>query len=170
MNSPGFPALQGQLCQPASTVSAPALQLAAVPDSSALTGSLLMPGFGSVAVGNHLRSHSSVASAAASAAASEAAMQPVLLALAEVLVGGWGAGADAGAGQVQVSSEGFLVLVQCCLLLARRRSRQHGLMDAEVQSREEEQIVCSGTGEIGEWGVDSEGMQDGEGKDCKEWR
>lgn len=127
-----------------------------------------------MAVGNHPRSHSSVASAAASAAASEAAseaaMQPVLLALAEVLVGGWGAGADAGAGQVQVSSEGFLVLVQCCLLLARRRSRQHGLMDAEVQSREEEQIVCSGTGEIGEWGVDSEGMQDGEGKDCKEWR
>ena len=139
-----------------------------------------MPCFGSVAVGNHPRSHSSVASAAASAAASEAAseaaMQPVLLALAEVLVGGRGAGAGAdagagaGAGQVQVSSEGFLVLVQCCLLLARRRSRQHGLMDAEVQSREEEQIVCSGTGEIGEWGVDSEGMQDGEGKDCKEWR
>lgn len=133
-----------------------------------------MPDFGSVAVGNLPRSHSSVASAAASAAASEAAMQPVLLALAEVLVGGRGAGADAGAGagtgQVQVSSEGFLVLVQCCLLLARRRSRQHGLMDAEVQSREEEQIVCSGTGEIGEWGVDSEGMQDGEGKDCKEWR
>lgn len=123
-----------------------------------------------MAVGNHPRSHSSVASAAASAAASEAAMQPVLLALAEVLVGGRGAGADAGAGQVQVSSEGFLVLVQCCLLLARRRSRQHGLMDAEVQSREEEQIVCSGTGEIEEWGVDSEEMQDGEGKDCKEWR
>ena len=123
-----------------------------------------------MAVGNHPRSHSSVASAAASAAASEAAMQPVLLALAEVLVGGRGAGADAGAGQVQVSSEGFLVLVQCCLLLARRRSRQHGLMDAEVQSREEEQIVCSGTGEIGEWGVDSEEMQDGEGKERKEWR
>jgi len=133
-----------------------------------------MPGFGSVAVGNHPRSHSSVASAAASAAASEAAMQPVLLALAEVLVGGRGAGADAGAdagaGQVQVSSEGFLVLVQCCLLLARRRSRQHGLMDAEVQSREEEQIVCSGTGEIEEWGVDSEEMQDREDKNCKEWR
>lgn len=55
-----------------------------------------------MAVGNHPRSHSSVASAAAS----EAAMQPVLLALAEVLVGGRGAGADAGAGQVQVSSEG----------------------------------------------------------------
>ena len=70
----------------------------------------------------------------------------VLLALAEVLVGGRGAGAGAdtgagaGAGQVQVSSEGFLVLVQCCLLLARRRSRQHGLMDAEVQSKEEEQL------------------------------
>lgn len=123
-------------------------------------------------IGNHPRSHSSVASAAASAAASEAAM----LALAEVLVGGRGAGADAdagagaGAGQVQVSLDGFLVLVQCCLLLARRRSRQHGLMDAEVQSREEEQIVCSGTGEIEEWDVDSEEMQDGEGKDCKEWR
>lgn len=43
-------------------------------------------------------------------------------------------------------------------------------MDAEVQSREEEQIVCSGTGEIEEWGVDSEAMQDGEGKDCKEWQ
>lgn len=120
-----------------------------------------------MAVGNHPRSHSSVASAAASAAASEAAMQPVLLALAEVLVGGRGAGADAGAGQVQVSSEGFLVLVQCCLLLARRRSRQHGLMDAEVQNKEEEQIVCSGTGEIEEGGFSSEksAVQDGEGKD-----
>eukprot|EP00729_Bicosta_minor_P023317 gene23317-33254_t len=94
LNSAGFPGLQGQLCQPASTVGAPALQLAAVPDSSALTGSLLMPGFGSVVIGNHPRSHSSVASAAASAAASEAAM----LALAEVLVGGRGAGADADAG------------------------------------------------------------------------
>eukprot|EP00729_Bicosta_minor_P004473 gene4473-16344_t len=99
LNSAGFPGLQGQLCQPASTVGAPALQLAAVPDSSALTGSLLMPGFGSVAVGNHPRSHSSVASAAASAAASEAAKQLVQLALAEVLVGGRGAGADEGAGQ-----------------------------------------------------------------------
>ena len=39
-------------------------------------------------------------------------MQPVLLALAEVLVGGRGAGADAGAGYIQVSSEGFMVLVQ----------------------------------------------------------
>ena len=61
---------------PASKVGAPALQLAAVPDSNALTGSLRMPCFGSVAVGNHPRSHSSVASAAVSAAA----MQPVLLA------------------------------------------------------------------------------------------
>ena len=81
MNSAGFPGLQGQLYQPASTVGAPALQLTEVPDSSALTlRSLLMPCFGSVAVGNHPRSHPSVASAAASAAASGAAMQPVLLA------------------------------------------------------------------------------------------
>eukprot|EP00729_Bicosta_minor_P021389 gene21389-25103_t len=97
--TPGFPALQGQLCQPASTVGAPALQLAAVPDSSALTGSLLMP-------------------------------------QVQVQV------------QVQVQLKGILVLEQCRLLLARRRSRQHGLMDAEVQSKEEEQIVSSGTGEI----------------------
>ena len=42
--------------------------------------------------------------------------------------------------QVQVHVEGILVLEQCRLLLTRRQSRQLGLMDAEVQRKEEEQI------------------------------
>lgn len=91
-------------------------------------------------------------------------MQPVLLALgwllalAEVLVGvQLQLHVQV---QVQVQLEGNLVL-----------SRQHGLMDAEVQNKEEEQIVCSGTGEIEEGGFSSEksAVQDGEGKDGKEW-
>lgn len=85
-------------------------------------------------------------------------VQPVLLALgwllalAEVLVG---VQLQLQV-QVQVQLEGNLVL-----------SRQHGLMDAEVQNKEEEQIVCSGTGEIEEGGFSSEksAVQDGEGKD-----
>lgn len=99
-----------------------------------------MPDFGSVAVGNHPRSHSSVASADASAAASEAAMQPVLLALAEVLVGGRGAGADAGAdagaGVIgRVSSAGAMLPAsskkakQAAWTYGRRSAEQRGRTD-----------------------------------------
>ena len=96
LGNAGFPSLQSQLRQPASTVGAPALQLHQVPGSGALAGPLLMPGLGAVTLAVHPGSHSSVA-AAARAAATAVSAGAVGLAVGDGGSGGAGAvGRDSG--------------------------------------------------------------------------
>ena len=131
LGAAGFPLLQSELRQPASAVGAKALRLAAVPGSCALAGPLPIPGVGSVVVGKHSGSHSSVAAAAASAAASAASAVGV----GGSVGAGDGAGAvgrGSGAGAMSPASSKRAIQVEW-----KRKSRTKGGegMSAEEQER-----------------------------------
>lgn len=126
LSAAGFPALQSALRQPTSAASASALQLAAVPGSSALSGPLLMPGVGSVNLGKHPGSYSSVA-AAASAAASAAGAAGVG---AGVGAGAGGSGSGAGALSPESSKK-----AKWAAWKRKGRAKKKERMSAEEQER-----------------------------------
>ena len=97
LSAAGFPALQSALRQATSAASASALRLTAVPGSNALAGPLFMPGVGSVNLGKHPGSHSSVAAAASAAASAASAVGDGESVGAGVGAGAGGSGSGAGA-------------------------------------------------------------------------